>query len=66
MTKRKCGETLFVYQSDGSDKTLKRINDAIPHTCIQQQIGVGAPMAYIQEMSAIRCPVVVKTVRFSD
>lgn len=32
MTIKKVWRTLFVYQSDGSDKTLTTINDAIPHT----------------------------------
>ena len=34
-TKRKCGAD-FVYLQRGSDKTLNRINDALPHTCIDK------------------------------
>ena len=47
MTKRKCGETLFVYQSDGSDKTLTTINDAIPHTCNMQNGVAECSQPYI-------------------
>ena len=34
-TKRKWGAD-FVYLQRGSDKTLNRINDALPHTCIDK------------------------------
>ena len=33
--KKKCGAD-FVYLQRGSDKTLNRINDALPHTCIDK------------------------------
>ncbi len=33
MTKRKCGDD-FVYLTEGSDKTLTKTNDTMPHTWI--------------------------------
>ena len=32
-TKRKCGDD-FVYLTEGSDKTLTKTNDTMPHTWI--------------------------------
>ena len=43
MTIKKVWRTLFVYQSDGSDKTLTTINDAIPHTRNMQKGLQNAP-----------------------
>ena len=33
MTKKESVRLIFVYQVGGSDKTLTKINDTMPHTC---------------------------------
>ncbi len=50
-------ELNFVYLREGCSKTCVRINDAIPHTWIDMEYRV--PQS-IQEMSAVRCPVVIE------
>ena len=62
--KRKCGDD-SVYRIEGCGKTRMKINDTMPHTCNMPQNGVGTPIAYIQEMSAVRYPFILKTSTFS-
>ncbi len=60
---------IFVYQSEGCGKTYARINETIPHTCIAWGIDTecaNTTPIHIQEMSAVRCPLALKTSTFSD
>ena len=58
---------ISVYLQRGSDKTLTKINDTMPHTWIVW--GIYARIVHshiaIQEMSAVRYPTVLKTSTFS-
>ena len=57
---------ISVYLIEGCGKTYARINDTMPHTWI---VWVYAQSVHsriaIQEMSAVRYPIALKTVRFS-
>ena len=64
--KKESVELNLAYQSEGCGKTRMKINDTMPHTWI---VWVYAQSVHsriaTQEMSAVRYPIALKTVRFS-